>query len=106
MTKRVDTPLFKLNRKILLYQRKEACVQCESKVRRQVDHIVPVAEGGSDELDNLQVLCFKCHKKKTAKQVNGPGYEKAQVMRAIHSKAGMKWWLFAKKTRKKSSSKT
>lgn len=32
-----------------------------------VDHIVPVAEGGGQcDLDNLQTLCMPCHRQKTA----------------------------------------
>ena len=32
----------------------------------QCDHIIPRAPGGSDEDSNLQILCIKCHAKKTA----------------------------------------
>lgn len=42
------------------------CVKCGSKSWLEVDHIIPVAITGIvfDE-DNVQVLCNKCHKKKT-----------------------------------------
>lgn len=30
----------------------------------EVDHKVPVAKGGLDELDNLQTLCFECNRGK------------------------------------------
>ena len=29
-----------------------------------VDHIIPVKHGGSDQLDNLQLLCAPCNAKK------------------------------------------
>lgn len=32
----------------------------------QVDHIVPLAAGGSDDDSNKQLLCVKCHKAKSA----------------------------------------
>lgn len=46
------------------------CVQCgyEGTPRAgdlHADHIVPVAEGGQDELDNVQTLCVPCHRPKT-----------------------------------------
>lgn len=34
-------------------------------VATEVDHIIPVAEGGTDELDNLQAACPGCHRIKT-----------------------------------------
>lgn len=48
---------------------------CQACIRRgsghigrygAVDHIVPKAEGGSDDDANLQVLCDPCHTDKTA----------------------------------------
>lgn len=32
------------------------------------DHIIPRAEGGSDRLENLQVLCRQCSDKKTEEE--------------------------------------
>jgi 5-methylcytosine-specific restriction endonuclease McrA len=32
------------------------------------DHIVPSAEGGTDDLDNLQTLCVPCHNTKTLQE--------------------------------------
>lgn len=34
----------------------------------EVDHIVNVAEGGTDEDGNLQAICIPCHKAKTARE--------------------------------------
>jgi 5-methylcytosine-specific restriction protein A len=33
-----------------------------------VDHVIAKAEGGTDELDNLRVICKPCHVMKTAKE--------------------------------------
>jgi len=33
----------------------------------QLDHIVRIKDGGTDELENLQGLCFHCHEIKTEK---------------------------------------
>jgi 5-methylcytosine-specific restriction protein A len=38
---------------------------CSEKWEAQVDHILPKDGGGSDQLENLQVLCIRCHRKKT-----------------------------------------
>lgn len=34
----------------------------------EVDHRVPLEQGGSNELHNLQVLCHDCHAEKTANE--------------------------------------
>lgn len=31
------------------------------------DHIIPVSQGGTDEMDNLQTLCEKCNLAKSNK---------------------------------------
>lgn len=45
--------------------------QGKLKQANQVDHIVPKAKGGTDDMDNLQSLCEHCHKIKTIKDNGG-----------------------------------
>lgn len=40
------------------------CVKCGSVQQLTVDHIVPLARGGGNELDNLQILCKSCNSSK------------------------------------------
>jgi len=41
------------------------CCMCKrSGVELEVDHKVPVAQGGTDALDNLQTLCVDCNRGK------------------------------------------
>jgi 5-methylcytosine-specific restriction protein A len=35
---------------------------------REVDHITPKANGGTDDADNLQAICTPCHQDKTARE--------------------------------------
>lgn len=47
------------------------CKQCEclwDSQADQVDHVTPLEQGGSNDDDNLQLLCDACHKLKTAKE--------------------------------------
>ena len=45
-----------------------------------VDHINPLAKGGTDELDNLQAICFDCHKEKTGRENAKPrGYDYDEI---------------------------
>ena len=41
------------------------CTECYSKNKLEIDHIRPLANGGKNDLCNLQLLCSSCHKKKT-----------------------------------------
>jgi hypothetical protein len=44
-----------------------SCRICgRSGVVLEVDHVIPVVQGGSDALDNLQTLCFDCNRGKRA----------------------------------------
>jgi 5-methylcytosine-specific restriction protein A len=36
--------------------------------RDQVDHDVPLEQGGSNEDENLNLLCVECHSAKTAQE--------------------------------------
>lgn len=48
------------------------CQPCERAGRislaTEVDHIIPQAEGGKDDVDNLQAICIDCHKAKTQEE--------------------------------------
>ncbi|MEC4881196.1 MAG: HNH endonuclease [Scytonema sp. PMC 1070.18] len=46
------------------------CVFCgrnSHKVQLEVDHILPFAKGGSNDLSNLQTLCIDCNRGKGAR---------------------------------------
>ena len=57
------------------------CEHCAKQGRttpaRQVDHIKPLSQGGTDALDNLAALCIPCHEAKTAKDM---GYRPRQAV--------------------------
>lgn len=55
-------------RKIMRRSGMVDCAKCPSSVfasAADVDHIVPLAHGGEDVDDNVQILCRSCHKAKT-----------------------------------------
>ena len=43
-----------------------SCGQCGSQHHLQIDHIWPVSRGGTNDPDNLQVLCRSCNASKGA----------------------------------------
>src|SRR4051794_20519147 len=43
-----------------------ACVECGEAFELQFDHVIPLALGGADTIDNLQILCGPCNRAKGA----------------------------------------
>jgi hypothetical protein len=41
-----------------------SCRQCKSMERLEVDHVLAVAFGGTNDISNLQILCRKCNREK------------------------------------------
>lgn len=52
-------------RKKVLRRDGNRCVQCGSSERLEVDHILNVAQGGTNHPSNLQTLCVGCHREKS-----------------------------------------
>jgi len=48
----------------LIFDRDQKCRVCGSTDRLVVDHILPLCTGGTNELENLWALCYKCNQKK------------------------------------------
>ena len=47
----------------------QVCIaQGRLTVATEVDHITQIADGGTDDYDNLQAICHDCHADKTARE--------------------------------------
>lgn len=46
---------------------------CMGKYNAHVDHIKPLVEGGTDDMENLRLLCQRCHNARTATDSRGGG---------------------------------
>jgi 5-methylcytosine-specific restriction protein A len=68
-TQRINIP--PESRKYVFERNNYQCQSC-SKIdltakTLQVDHIIPLAQGGANDLSNLQTLCAKCNSQKRDK---------------------------------------
>jgi 5-methylcytosine-specific restriction endonuclease McrA len=46
------------------------CLCCCGKLKLTRDHIVPVSQGGSDSIQNIQPLCKNCNSRKNDRHIN------------------------------------
>ena len=53
----------------------QVCAECGARgggLILEIDHVVPLSLGGEDDTTNLQLLCWRCHKNKTARDRANP----------------------------------
>jgi 5-methylcytosine-specific restriction endonuclease McrA len=67
-TKRIPIP--SEVRKYVFTRDKYQCRSCgktNQQTQLHIDHIIPLAKGGSNDISNLQTLCVKCNQQKKDK---------------------------------------
>ena len=62
----IETPIpYRQNKHVLFGQQEGLCAGCKTAFpfrQFEVDHVVPQSRGGTDHLDNLQLLCAHCNR--------------------------------------------
>jgi len=64
-----NTADFKAQRLKVLRRDGHTCYYCGEGGATHVDHIVPMASGGGDEMDNLVAACARCNQRKGSKSL-------------------------------------
>ena len=68
-TKREVGRSWQRKRESILLQTDCMCALCKVAQATEVDHIVPLEQGGSNDEINLQPLCKECHQAKTKQEM-------------------------------------
>lgn len=58
-------PISPFTRAIVMRRDKYRCVWCGERHALELDHIVPWSAGGSDDAENLRVLCHVCNTRRS-----------------------------------------
>ena len=62
----IESPIpYRLNKHVLFGQQEGLCAGCRSEFPYrafEVDHMIPQSRGGTDHIDNLQLLCSSCNR--------------------------------------------
>ena len=96
-------------RRIVLLEQEGKCARCHKEIPRSrpeggrphshpfiLDHIRPIAMGGDQwSVDNLQVLCARCNKIKTAQDMGAIARWKRYVRRGMGRMEEGNWFDFS-----------
>jgi 5-methylcytosine-specific restriction endonuclease McrA len=64
MTRRISIPASV--RQYVFERDCHRCCHCGATQKLTIDHIIPLAKGGADDISNLQTLCSSCNSSKRA----------------------------------------
>lgn len=64
------------------------CLCCGETEKIELDHVIPVSLGGSNDVDNLQPLCRSCNSKKADRYIDFRGDQAAgpEVLRTARDR--------------------
>lgn len=88
MSKHHTSKWLRNSTRLALYLRDDfTCAYCEQKFDRgflQIDHIIPISKGGSNDTTNLVTACCKCNNEKSAKDIfEYIGYKAAAIIMRV-----------------------
>lgn len=65
--RKANSTTWKRIRQLILNRDNYTCQYCGVQPCSSVDHVIPVARGGTDEWDNLVACCIRCNSQKKDK---------------------------------------
>lgn len=64
MLRKAGNPITKAERRLLVSLAQGRCLCCNMPGRLVFDHVIPLAAGGRNQIDNIQPLCRRCNARK------------------------------------------
>ncbi len=59
--------------RLMVLAREPICQDCERAPATEVDHVIALTKGGTNEMNNFRCYCKPCHSRKTCRVDNGLG---------------------------------
>lgn len=66
---RYDQNFTKAQKRMILERDGAACRRCGTTGNLEFDHVIPVHVGGTNNIENSQILCRTCHRQKTDEEL-------------------------------------
>ena len=76
------------------------CQECKKKKpseELEIDHIIPISEGGTNDHSNLHPICLECHKFKTSREWSDYNCEKDSGLTPLEKLSKIKKFLIENK---------
>lgn len=71
------------------------CKKTFAKIIISADHVIPLACGGTNTIDNIQILCKRCNSKKHAKAIDYRGLIPVAIdVKPLEARKPREPWLF------------
>ena len=51
----------------VVFSGNDVCAQCGTSENLTLDHVIPMRKGGTNEVNNFQILCMDCNRRKRSR---------------------------------------
>ncbi len=67
-------------KQIILRRYDSRCRVCGTSSNLQIDHVIPIDRGGTNDIRNLQILCGRCNLQKGVNIISEQSYKEGYII--------------------------